>query len=113
MSQRRPGPKLTGQRRNGLEAEDDDAGEQRRACHGRDRRVADRRRSGGGGDQQEREHECPSVGVGRLGLAVEPIGNGAQPGNNRHRHREEQGVEGESVCAEVVRKRGGEDEGDR
>jgi hypothetical protein len=109
----RAGSKLGGQCSEGLQAEDDDAGDQRRAGDGRNRRVAYRRRPRGSGDQQESEHERPGEGVGRVGFAVEPVGDAAKAGNRRQRHGKQQGVEGEGVGPEMVGERGRENECDR
>ena len=106
-------PELGRKRNDGLQAEDHDTGDQRRAGHGRHRRVADGRRAGGGRDQQEREHERPGEGVGRLGFAVKAVGDAAKTGNRRQRYGKQQGVEGQRVGSEVIGERGTEDEGDR
>ena len=107
-----PGPELVGECGEGLKAEDNDAGDQRRAGRGRYRRVAHRRRTRRGCDQQEREHDRPDVGLSLLGLAVEPVGDAAQPCNRRHRNGHQQRVERKRVSAVLIREHGAEDEGE-
>jgi hypothetical protein len=51
--------------------------------------------------------------VGRLGFAVEPVGDAAKTRNRRQRDGKQQGVEGQRVGSEVIGERGTEDEGDR
>ena len=106
-------PKLGRERSDGLEAEDHDTGDQRRAGDGRHGGVANRRGPRRGRDQQEREHERPGEGVGRLGFAVKPVGDAAKTGNRRQRYGKQQSVEGQRVGSEVIGERGTEDEGDR
>ena len=106
-------PELRRERSDGLQAENHDTGDQRRAGHGRHRRVADGRGPRRGRDQQEREHERPGEGVGRLRFAVEPVGDAAKTGNRRQWDGEQQGVEGQRVGSEVIGEGGTEDEGDR
>src|SRR5262249_13972119 len=54
-----------------------------------------------------------AVGVPGSPLAVQPLGDAAQPGNRRHGHGEEQEIEGDRVSAEMVGEGRCEYEGDR
>ena len=108
-----PGPELVGECGEGLKAEDDDAGDQRRAGRGGYRRVAHGRRTRRGRNQQERKHDCPDVGLGVLGLAVQAIGDAAQSCDRRHRNGHQQRVERKRVSAVLIGEHSAEDEGER
>src|SRR5204863_486952 len=84
-------------------------GDQRRAGHGRHGGVANRRGPRGGRDEQEREHERPGEGVGRLFFAVEPVGDAAKTGNGGQGYGKQQGVEGQRVSSEVIGEGGTEE----
>jgi hypothetical protein len=49
----------------------------------------------------------------RSALAVQPLGDAPKSGDHRHRHGEEQEVEGDRMSAEMVGEGRCEDEGDR